>query len=101
MRKYLIFAVCICSLLGFSGCAKTESIETGQGQEAVEGMELICLADEKEQAEDIADKYGIELVRFENGVASFHTDEDPQKVIDRGKEKGWPELSINGHNQLY
>ena len=66
--------------------------------EVVEGEELLCLADSKEEAQKIADQYGIELVNFNYGVATFHTEDDPQKVIDMGKEKGYPELSLNGYS---
>ena len=68
--------------------------------EYVEGEELLCLADSREQAQEIADQYGIELVNFSYGVATFHTTEDPQKIIDMGKEKGYPELSLNGYSHI-
>ena len=29
------------------------------------------------------------------GVASFHSEEAPETVIERGKAQGWPELSLN------
>lgn len=61
----------------------------------VEGRELIASADSEEEARDIAEKYGIELVDYGLGVASFHTDEDPAVVIERGKKQGLPELSKN------
>ena len=64
-------------------------------------VELIKLADSQEEAEKIAKTYGIELVEFSFGVAGFHTDEDPEEVISRGKENGWPELSRNSKRYLY
>lgn len=70
-------------------------------EEYVEGAELLCVTDSLEQAQNIADMYGIELVEFSYGVATFHTTEDPRDVIARGKEKGYPELSINGYSELY
>ncbi len=63
--------------------------------EIAEGKELLCLCDSQEEAQKIADMYGIELVEYSYGVATFHTD-DPQGVIEMGKEKGYPELEING-----
>ena len=65
-----------------------------------EGAELYCLADSQEEAGEIADLYGIELVDFDLGVATFHTEEDPGAVIQRGKENGWRSLSLNGTNHL-
>ena len=66
----------------------------------VEGKELLCLADTEEEAQEIADMYGIELVEFGYGVATFHA-ENPQAVIQMGKEKGYPELSLNSNMELY
>ena len=59
------------------------------------GEELLCLADSLDEAENTAEIYGIELVRFGNGIAVFHTDENPGDVIQRGIENGWPQLSLN------
>ncbi|WP_026517875.1 hypothetical protein [Butyrivibrio sp. MC2021] len=69
--------------------------------EYVEGAELLCLAQTEEEAKKIAELYGIELVEFSYGVATFHTTENPGDVIKRGLEKGYPELSINGYSELY
>ena len=107
----LILAAAFCVL---PGCRNTDPAPSGEGtlsvssedvvepavisQEVVEGQELMCLADDKEQAQQIADQYGIELVEFSYGVATFHTNEDPQKIIDMGKEMGYPELEINGYS---
>lgn len=56
---------------------------------------LICAAETRAEAEAIAAQYGIELVSFDYGVASFYTQEDPRAVIERGLENGWPELELN------
>lgn len=56
---------------------------------------LTALVDSQEEAQEIADLYGITLVSFENGVAVYRTDEDPFEVISRGDENGYPQLSIN------
>lgn len=57
--------------------------------------ELIALADSEEAAKEIAELYGIELKRHENGVAVFVTKENPADVIKRGEENGWPTVSVN------
>ena len=56
---------------------------------------LICSAESEEEAKQIAEQYGIRLVEFSYGVASFYTEEDPAEVIRRGLEQGWTELSLN------
>lgn len=56
---------------------------------------LIALVDTQEEAQKIAELYGIVLVSYENGVAVYQTDEDPFDVIAGGEEHGYPQLSIN------
>ena len=93
-----------------SGCGETAaqteplpaaSASVPQTAEYAEGEELFTMTDTKEEAEQLAELYGIELVEWNSGVASFHTEEDPSAVIDRGKEKGWPLLEINYEAELF
>ena len=49
----------------------------------------------QEEAEEIAEQYGIILVSYENGIAVYQTEEDPYDVIARGQENGYHELSVN------
>lgn len=56
---------------------------------------LMSEAESEEDAREIAEEYGIEFVSFENGVALYHTEEDPFEVIARGQENGYPQLSVN------
>ena len=65
-----------------------------------EGRELLCLAESEDQAREIAELYGIELVEYKNGLAVFHTEEDPMTVKERGIKNGWPELEGNIINEL-
>ena len=65
------------------------------GTEIAQGAELLMLADTREEAEETATLYGIELVSYQYGVATFHTEENPQTVISRGIENGWPRLDLN------
>lgn len=67
--------------------------------EPAEGQELFCLAETREKAEELAALYEIEFVDYAHGVATFHA-EDPQAVIARGEQNGWPELSLNRVDQL-
>ncbi len=82
--------------MGNSDCA--EPVETVTPEYA-QGEELLCLCDNEEEAKKIADLYSIELVQFRFGVATFHA-EDPQAVIALGKEKGYPELELNGISHI-
>lgn len=92
-------------LFGCGGAEKKNSspapLPAATVQDYVEGAELLCIAQSEEEAKKIADMYGIELVEFSYGVATFHTEEDPNAVIRRGLDNGYPELSINGYSELY
>ena len=68
--------------------------ETVPGDVSEDGQ-LMASAENLEEAQKLAELYGIELVDYGYRVALFRTDEDPRAVIQRGKENGWPELSLN------
>lgn len=59
---------------------------------------MTALAENQEQAEEIAGLYQIELISYAEGVAVFETDKDPQKLIDLGTENGYPEIWIERLN---
>ena len=82
------------------GAKPSEGFSGSDADDVVAGAELLCLAETEDEARDIARLYGIELVDFSYGVATFHTEDDPRKVIDMGIEKGYPELSLNGKSKL-
>lgn len=67
----------------------------------VEGRELYALAETEEEAQKLAELYGIELVDFSDGVATFHTEENPHKVIERGIQNGWPRIEVNHTGVIY
>lgn len=66
-----------------------------------QSTELIALADDEEQAQEIATLYQIELLSFSEGVAVYTTDQDPNELIALGKQNGYPLLTINHTLQLY
>ncbi len=86
-----------------TGSLEKIQLRTGYGRRilepvkrtAVKGKELLCLAESEEEAEKTAEQYGIELVSFRNGVAVFHTEDDPVKVIQYGISQKWTRLSLN------
>lgn len=63
--------------------------------------QLLCSAENQEQAEEIAVLYGIELANYYHGLATYFTEEDPLEVIRRGEEQGWPPLYLNSNSQLH
>ncbi len=69
--------------------------------QVTEGKELVASVETEEEAKAIAEQYGMELVEFSYGVATFHTEEDPKDVIARGEENGWPTLSLNREVNAY
>lgn len=58
-------------------------------------IELIALAKDQEEAEKIAELYGIELDSFSEGVAVYTTDKDPQDLKELGDINGYPTLTVN------
>lgn len=107
MSRYLTAGVLlILASVVFSGCQRgipaksgltavpTESALTGEDSISKEEP-LLALAESREEAQSIAELYGIELVQWGFGVGTYHTEEDPKAVIQRGLENGWPELSLN------
>lgn len=63
--------------------------------------ELIALADTREEAEEIAELYGIELSTYSYGVATYTTDKNAFELIELGEENGYPALSLNHENELH
>lgn len=63
--------------------------------------ELIALAENRAEAEKIAELYKIELSSFSDGVAVYTTEKDPQELMELGDNNGYPTLTVNSnHYQL-
>jgi len=56
---------------------------------------LIAIVENEEQAREIAELYGIELISVEDGLAIFHTDLDIMALIELGLENDWPPVQPN------
>lgn len=69
--------------------------------ESEETTKLTALADDLEEAEKIADLYGIELDSYSYGVAVYVTDKDVQELISLGEENDYPTLAPNHKDKLY
>ena len=92
MRR-LLWIVALLALL-LCGCRKEMTAVSGGG--AIDpDAPLVASAESQEQAQRIADTYGITLVSYDMGLATFCTEEDPQTVIQRGVDNGWPKLELN------
>ena len=100
-KTFLLLSLLLCAAL--CGCgrqpapvaAPSGGPELAQEPDYAPGKELFTLADSEEEAREIAETYGIELVEYEMGVAAYHTQEDPFEVVRRGREQGWPALEVN------
>ena len=109
--KKIAAAVTLLLLFALAGCGKSAAIRPANtpvpsgaepsvtAPEYEGGRELFTLAKTREEAQAIADQYGIELVEFGDGVAVFHTQEDPYAVVQRGAENGWTPIEVNSIKQ--
>ena len=95
----ILFTLLLLIMLITVGCG-FEAISSTSEVTPVAGEELYCAAEDCAKAEEIALLYGIRLVSCEWGIATFHTEEDPATVIERGKTNGWTELNLNVEKQL-
>lgn len=74
--------------------AKEAELE-GFSKESLGEEQLMSLTETEEEAKAIAQQYGITLVSFSDGVATYETEEDPNEVIARGQENGYPQIYLN------
>lgn len=56
---------------------------------------MIAQVESEQEANEIANLYGIELLQYQNKLATFFTEKDPMELIRWGKEQGYPTLGIN------
>lgn len=66
----------------------------------VVGEELMALVSSEDEARAVAGQYGIILVTYGQGVATYHTEEDPAAVVQRGRDNGWTPLAVNRTHTL-
>lgn len=112
--KFPLFLLCILLLLGLCACNRagatdlppesfaTREVPFPESQTTPELYEnLMAWVESEEEAQQIAEAYGIELCSYGLNVATYHTDDDPMAVIRRGQEQGLPELSPNSTAKLF
>ena len=129
-RVAVIIGLIVISVAGLSGCGRerelVEMTERQSGSTEREKMELslperevlssvggdsdeesdgstklTALVDDLEEAEEIADLYGIELDSYSYGVAVYVTDRDVQELISLGEENDYPTLAPNHKEKLH
>lgn len=64
-------------------------------------IELTALVDTREEAENIAALYGIELSSYSYGVATYTTDKNLKELMELGLENDYPELTPNYEQELF
>ena len=79
--------------------AETEATQTAQTESS--GTQLMGPAETLEEARELAEQYGVELLRWNYGLAVYYTEENPTEVIRRAEAAGLPELSINHSHKLF
>lgn len=73
--------------------------DTGNDNPAV--TELTALTDTREEAEELANLYGIELSAYSYGIATYTTDKDLHELMELGLENDYPELTPNYEAELH
>lgn len=71
------------------------------GNSDSELTELVALADTREEAEEIAELYGIELSTYSYGVATYTTDKNLKELMKLGEENDYPTLTPNYEVELH
>lgn len=106
--KAMLWVLCLVLLVGLCACGAKASVPSEETlppnfslTETLEASperyeNLLAWAESEEEAQEIAEAYGIPLCSYALNIATFHTDEDPREVVRRGKSQGLPELSVNG-----
>lgn len=56
---------------------------------------LVANAATKEEAEEIAELYEIELIEYHKTVAVYETEKEPNALIHLGEEKGYPSIAVD------
>lgn len=80
---------------------KLSSTEDSGENESDGKTKLTALAEDLEEAEKIADLYGIELDSYSYGVAVYLTDKDVQELMSMGEENEYPALAPSHKDKLH
>ena len=94
-KRIACLCVALAALLSACGVQKGEPAPAPQQNYSQEAP-LMAAAESEEAAKELAKQYGITLVNYSDGIATFYTEEDPYAVIQKGEKNGWTPLDING-----
>lgn len=124
-KAILALGLVLLSAIGLYGCGKSRELtrvsmddatslpqnfqpidDTGSPNDATENTdsatsELTALADTREEAEKIAELYGIKLSAYSYGVATYTTDKGLREIMDLGIENDYPTLTPNYESKLH
>ena len=100
MKKRLMCLILALAAL-LSGCGVKQTPPPPDGVSYSQEKPLMAAVESQEEAEELAELYGITLVDFGNGIATFYTEENPYEVIKRGEDNGWKLLEINHIQQAF
>lgn len=105
------------SAMGLSGCGNREFVQMTPDStttaplyetpaeftttEAEISPQLTALADSLEEAQEIADLYGIELDSYSYGVAAYSTDKDISELLLLGEKNNYPTLAPNQKSEIH
>lgn len=124
-KTVIVVGLILISVTGLSGCGRNREFtrvtanddlsplqelkpvdEDGKPIDSAENSdsaarELVALADTREEAEEIAELYGIKLSTYSYGVATYTTDKNLQELMDLGAANDYPTLTPNYEVELY
>ena len=101
-KKMVFFLLAVCLLLAGSGYLKEKKeilqshrIEKPKNESQKEPDSWMAKAKDREEAEKIAKLYGIRLIDFQYGVATYETTKKTEELLRIGKENNYPALFQN------
>lgn len=94
-KRIAVLSLVLTLLANLWGCKEDAQYIAPNAVSFSQEEPLMAEVESREEAEEIAELYGITLVRYDTRLATFYTQEDPLEVIRRGEEQGWPQLSLN------
>lgn len=115
-RITAVLGFILLSTMGLSGCGNREYVqmtpdnttsaplyetpaEFAPAEDEI-SPQLTALADSLEEAQEIADLYGIELDSYSYGVAAYTTDKDIAELLLLGEKNNYPTLAPNQTSEI-
>lgn len=96
-----VIAIVIVAVLSAAYFFRPKEEIKAQKLEGATPIELVGIVENEEEAKKLAESYGIVLVRYAEGIATYQTIQTYDEIKKIEKEKGLPELSINEVNKVF